>query len=228
MKREHPSTPEEAFEQSMEGTYFSQQFLKIRQDKRICKVPYEPSYEVHTAWDLGVNDVTAIWFWQLVGKEVRLIDYYQNHGEGLVFYRDILDEKEYRFGKHLGPHDIMVRELGTGKSRLETAQSLGIHFEVVPRVEKKSDSIQAARSLLATCWFDEERCDEGVVYLESYRKEWDAKHGTWKKTPRHDESSNASDAFQTLAMGFDKVSRKRFVKPTRVNSRDRWRASLGF
>lgn len=226
VKREHPSTPEEAFEEAIEGTYFNREFSKIRDEKRITKVPLEDSFEVFTAWDLGVNDVTAIWFFQMVGKEIRLIDYFEEHGEGLSFYRDILWEKKYRYGKHLAPHDIAVRELGTGKTRLETAQNLGIDFIVVPRVQNKNDSIQAARSILNKCWFDEEKCDQGIKRLENYRKEWNDKAGTWKRTPRHDENSNGADAFQCLAMGFDMISKRKFIKPIRVDKRKRWTAMV--
>ena len=229
MKREHPSTIDEAFEQVIEGTYFAREFQKIREEQRITKVPYEPGYEVHTAWDLGMNEATAIWFFQMVGKEIRLIDYYENSGEGLIFYRDVLDEKPYRYGKHLGPHDIEVREMGSGgQTRKETAASLGINFLVVRRVPKKVDSIQAARNILPISWFDAEKCDEGIKKLELYRKDWDEKHGVWKSTPRRDDNAHASDAFQTLAMGYDLIGARRIVKSSSTNFKQRWKAALGF
>ena len=224
--REHPSTIEEPFKVAIEGSYFVREFNRIRREKRICSVPVEDGFEVQTAWDLGVNDTTAIWFFQMIGKEIRLVDYYENSGEGLAFYRDVLWEKNYRYGKHLGPHDLAVRELGTGKTRLETAQNLGIDFLLVPRTPSKSDAIQAARNILGQCWFDESRCLEGVQKLELYRKDWDERRGTWKNQPRHDENSHTADAFLTLAQGFDLVSKRKIVRPIKANSKKRWLAAV--
>ncbi len=226
MKREHPSTIDEAFEETIEGTYFSKEFRRVREEKRLCSVPVQDGYEVHTAWDIGVNDMTTIWFFQTVGKELRVVDYYENNDEGLLFYRDVLWEKGYRYGKHLAPHDIQVKELGTGKTRLETAQNVGINFIVVPRTPAKADAIQAVRNILGVCWFDEERCSEGVKKLELYRKEWDDRHGIWKNKPRHDENSHTADAFMTLAQGYDIVSVKKIVRPTKVDHKRRWLAHV--
>lgn len=227
VKREHPSTPEEAFEESIKGAYFAREFDKIRMEKRITRVPVEEGAEVHTAWDLGMHDSTAIWFFQKIGKEIRLVDYYENHGEGLGFYRDILEEKGYRYGKHLAPHDISVRELGSGKSRLEIAENLGIKFTIIPKVGNKQDSIQAARNLLNICWFDQEKTDEGIKHLESYRKQWNDRLGTWKDAPLRDEHTHGADAFQTLALGYDTTSPKKIVKATSADRRKRWKAAVG-
>ena len=226
IKREHPSTAEEAFEESIKGSYFVNEFNKIYSEKRITKVPIENHLEVNTAWDLGMSDSTAIWFFQVLGKEIRLIDYYEDSGEGFSFYKDLLDTKGYRYGKHLGPHDLAVREMGTGKTRLETADQLGISFTLVPKVQNKADSIQAARTILNSCWFDAERCNSGIVKLQNYRREWNDKLGTYMRNPRSDENCHAADAFQCLAMGWDMISRKRIVRPIRVNNKKRWQAMV--
>lgn len=206
IKREYPSTPEEAFEEAIEGAYFSEQFKTIRREGRITAVPSESGFLVDTWWDLGMNDKTCIWFTQEIGKECRVIDYYEASGEGLPHYRGVLDERartrRFIYGKHYAPHDIAVRELGTGLSRQEQALALGINFEIVPRVGSKMDSIEAARQHLSVCWFDESACADGIKRLEGYRKEWDDRRGVWRQTPLHDDNSNGADAFQTLAMGW--------------------------
>lgn len=205
IKREHPSTPEEAFEESVEGAYFAKQMAAAREQGRITSVPHQPGVAVDTWWDLGMNDMNTIWFTQTVGREIHVIDYYENCGEGLAHYASVLSEKKeelgYHYGTHNGPHDLEVRELGTGKSRVKTASDLGIAFNVIPRVSDKLDSIEAARNTIPLCWFDESRCEAGITHLDSYRKEWDDIRGVWKSKPRHDEHSNGADGFQSLAMG---------------------------
>jgi hypothetical protein len=203
MKQEHPSTPEEAFEASLEGSYFYRQMNNLRKKpNQICSVPIADGIVINTYWDLGMNDVTSIWFAQRCGGEIHVIDYYENSGEGLAFYRDMLDEKKYRYGLHWAPHDIMVRELGTGVTRLKAAQDLGLHFQVTPQASKESQ-IQAARSVLPLCWFDLEKTEKGVAALDWYRKEWNDKLGTWANKPLHDWASNAADAFMNLAMNIN-------------------------
>lgn len=204
MKREYPSIPEEAFEASLEGAYYERQFRDLYKRQQITSVPYDPAASVHTIWDIGVNDKNAIWFAQLCGREWHIIDYYENSGEGLDHYAAILNEKRdkygYKYGSHIGPHDLAVREWGAdGKTRLESALAKGIRFEVAPRIPR-SDGIEAVRNLLPTCWFDEAKCEIGLGHLQAYRKEWNAKLGTWKDTPLHDEASNGADAFRYLAI----------------------------
>ena len=154
---------------------------------------------------LGVGDTTAIWFIQRHGLEVRAVDYYENSGEGLNHYARILTERrdKYKFvyGRHIGPHDLRVRELGAtdAKSRIQTAEELGIRFEVAPKLSIH-DGIDAVRRLLPMVWFDEERTAEGRKALEHYRKEWDPVRGCWKDHPLHDWASNGSDAFRTGAV----------------------------
>jgi len=219
IKKEHPSTAEEAFEASVEGAYFASQFAKIREEKRICKVPYVEGVLVDTWWDLGLNDMMGIWFTQTVGREIHILDYLEDSGEGFPYYKSLLEEKQkerkWLYGRHVAPHDISVQELGTGKSRWQAAADLGMRFEHIPRVSDKMNSIEAARKLLSICWFDEEKCDLGIQRLENYRKQWDEHLGVWKKAPLHDENSNGADAFQTLAMGhdFNRYQPQRNTKP---------------
>lgn len=217
MKREYPSTPDEAFAASIEGAYYAQQMARAEREGRIGRVPYDDSIPVDTWWDLGMDDATAIWFTQRVAREVRVIDYLEASGEGLPYYARQLRDRGYYYGRHIGPHDISVRELGTGKSRLETAQGLGIDFDTAPRLEI-ADGIEAVRSLLGRCWFDAEKCALGIKALRSYRKDWDENLGTWKNKPRHDGSSHAADAFRTGAVAPAEEANASYVPVTFYDS----------
>ena len=210
MKQEFPSTPDEAFEVAIEGAFYGAQMTYLRSRGRLTEVPWEPSLPVQTFWDLGMNDSMTIWFHQRVGASNRLIDYYQNSGEGLQHYAKILKERGYHYGRHYMPHDIAVRELGNnGKSRKEVAEGLGIRpIEKVTRpknMEEVLDGIEAVRAFLATCWIDETTCAEGIRALDNYQKEWDENAGTWKKGPLHNWASHGSDALRTGATGFTQV-----------------------
>lgn len=197
--QEYPSTPAEAFKAAIEGAYYAEQFKKIYAEKRITKVPVVPGVAVDTWWDLGFSDSMCIWFTQDVGRELHIVDYYENSGEGFPHYAQVLKDKNYFYGRHVAPHDIAQHEIGTGKSRIETARALGINFDTCPMISIE-DGIEAVRNLLPICYFDEEKTDKGVTALENYRKEWDEKLGTYKKRPLHDWASHGSDAFRTLAV----------------------------
>lgn len=183
-----------SFKVPIQGAYYGMQMMKAREEKRITNVPYDPMIPVDTWWDLGVGDTTAIWFTQSIGKEIRLIDYYETNGEGLPHYAKILQEKKYVYGRHIAPHDIKVTELGSGKTRLETAEGLGIFFEVLPKYGVE-DRIEAVRNNLNRCWFDEEKTSMGINALISYHKYWDEENKVYKDRPEHDWSSNGSDSF---------------------------------
>ena len=189
-----------SFEGVAFGAYFGRQLKQAEDDGRITKVLYEPELGVETWWDLGIRDAMAIWFTQSVGREIRVIDYYENSGEGLPHYAKVLQGKPYVYSKHHAPHDIEVRELGSGRSRKETAASLGIVFQVVPNLPIE-DGIEAARSIIARCWFDKQKCERGLNALSSYHKEWDDKLKTWKSQPQHDWASHGADAFRMFAVG---------------------------
>lgn len=200
MQREYPSTPEEAFAQSIEGAYYATQMRFLRKNNRLTKeVQVNPQLPVFTGWDLGMNDTMAIWFAQVVGREIHLVDYLEGEGEGIEYYADLLNKKGYRYGGHFGPHDLAVRELGTGLSRVDAAKQFGIKFEMVPRISNMAEGRQAVRQFLPMCWINEERCHQGVLCLDNYRKEWDDKRGVFKDQPRHDWASHGAKALETLA-----------------------------
>jgi hypothetical protein len=157
---------------------------------------------VHTSWDLGVSDSTAIWFIQCVGKERRLIDYYEGSGVGLDHYAKVLEGKNYVWGSHYFPHDVAHKELSSGMSRADTLRGLGIEPEIVPQAAVL-DGINAVRRMLDSSWIDPDRCERGLEALKQYRREWDDKLKTWKLKPRHDWSSHGADALRTFAMGYE-------------------------
>ena len=143
-----------SFEAAIQGAYYAQEMKTAKEEERITSVPYDPAASVITSFDLGIGDSTAIWFAQFVGQEIHLIDYYENSGVGLDHYAKVLHEKGYHYEAHILPHDVKVKELGTGKSRLETLDNLGIrNIEIAPRLSV-DDGIQASRSMLNRCWFD--------------------------------------------------------------------------
>lgn len=200
MKREFPSTTEEAWEQSNEGAYYGKQIVQARQEQRICHIPYDDTLQVYTAWDLGYNDSTAIWFFQVYGKEIRLIEYIEGSGESLSHWLGIVKSKPYIYGKHLAPHDVMVHEYTTGMSRKVAAAKMGVPLIPVSRVQIIS-GIDAVRNIFNRCWFDERKCEHGIRCLENYKKEWNVRSGSWSSQPLHSWASHGSDAFRTLATG---------------------------
>lgn len=188
-----------------QGSYYGKLLQAADAQGRITRVPVEPNLLVHTAWDLGMGDSTAIWFFQHlpVGRfgEWRFVDYYEASGEGLAHYAEVLAAKGYRYGQHIGPHDIAVRELGTGKSRIETARGLGLNFSVAKQLPIM-DGIEAVRQVLGAAWFDKEKCGNGLSCLWGYQREYDDAHACFKDRPLHDWTSHGADAFRYAAVGF--------------------------
>ena len=207
MMSEFPSTPEESFLAHIEGSYYGKQIDKVMEQGRITKVPYDEKLPVDTWWDIGTStarkDSTSITFTQSYGLEIRVIDFYGNSGEGLPHYKKILEQKDYVYGNHYAPHDITVKEWGTGKTRFEVAGKIGVHFIALPKLGLL-DGIEAVRSILSRCWFDEVRTAELIKALKAYRKEWDEKMGNWKPTPLKDWSVDPADSFRMLAIGYHK------------------------
>jgi hypothetical protein len=189
-----------SFDAPLVGSYYGNAMARLLADGKITGVPYEPRLEVHTSWDLGMGDSTSIIFFQRHGGEIRIIDYYESSGEGLAHYVKILKEKEYIYGEHIAPHDIQVREMGTGKSRLEVARELGIRFRVAANL-RIDDGIEAVRTTLPKCYFDEKKCSHLIEALRQYRKDFDEKNKVFRDRPLHDWTSHPSDAMRYLAVG---------------------------
>lgn len=189
-----------SFEGSMHGAYFTKQMQMAEDEGRICAVPHHEELPVDTWWDLGVSDGCAIWLTQTVGREIHIIDHIEESGEGLPFFKRLLDRKPYIYGRHNAPHDIKVRELGSGRSRLETAEAMGIKFEIVPNIGLM-DGIDATRMFLSRCWFDRVKTERGRLALLSYCKQWDEKRRIFSSLPYHNWASHSADAMRYLAVG---------------------------
>jgi len=208
---------------AIKGAIYGQLMATAEMDKRVGFVPIEPMLDVHTFWDLGISDSMSIWFVQATGSEIRLINYYENNNQGMQHYIQYLEsfakEQQIKYGEHYAPHDIKVRELMTGESRQDTARKMGINFRVV-RQHKVEDGIEATRRILPRCWFDANRCKLGIQALSQYRYDYDDKHGTFKKSPLHDWTSHASDAFRQMGVSWsDRLARsKPEYRPTNYNT----------
>lgn len=204
MKREYPSTPDEAFEKSIEGAYYTKEMSKIRTDGRIREVHYLPQLPVYAFFDLGRNDATAIWFMQDDRGLYRFIRYYENNGESVQFYLRYMQSLGYVFGEIFLPHDADVVDFSRGdnKSRAQIVKDAGFRVQVVSRVPDKIEAIQAVRDRLPQCYFDEESCAQGIKCLDNHRKEWDDKYGTWKDRPWRGPFKHGADAFEQFARGY--------------------------
>lgn len=188
-----------SFDAGIEGAYYARYIDKMRLESRIGDVPWEAGFPVHTAWDLGVRDSTTVIFFQHVGASVRIIDCYENSKQGLEHYVKVIQNKPYTYGRHIAPHDIQVKELGTGMTRLEKARQLGIKFIVAPSISIV-DGIESVRSLLGKVWIDEQKCQPLIKALDNYRQEYDAKKRIYRTTALHDWSSHFCDSLRYLAI----------------------------
>jgi len=206
-----------SFEGMVHGAYYTKQYKKAQEENRITNVPWEKSIKVDTWWDLGIGDATAIWFSQIIGQEFHLIDYYETSGEGLAHFAKVLQDKQYIYNSHNAPHDIEVRELGTGVSRREIARKLGVDFIIVPNI-KIEDGVNAVRNIFNQCWFDKEYCKQGLDALRNYHKIYDEKRRTFQRRAYHDWSSHASDAFRYFAVGV----KQRYPKRIKITKEERF------
>ena len=191
-----------------DGAIYKAEFEQIKRENRICKVPHDPNLPVYTSWDLGILDSTAIWFFQIYGKEVRVIDYYEANNEPLAHYARVLDDKkkqyQYGYDKHFAPHDIAARDLSSGVSREQTMANLGYRMSKGAKLNVE-DRIEATRQFLRNCWFDAEKCKHGIRALQNYRREFNDKLDQFKATPVHDWASHGSDAFGEGALNINKM-----------------------
>jgi phage terminase large subunit len=195
-----------SFEAAIKGAFYADEMRAMLAEGRITSISINKQVRVHTAWDLGVSDSTAIWFIQAIGRERHLLDYYEASGVGLDHYAQVLHDKRiehgWKYGEHHFPHDITHRELASGKSRLQALAALGIDAVVVPQ-SNVLDGINVVRRMLGRTWIDANRCERGIEALRQYRREYDDRLKDWKNNPLHDFSSHASDALRVFACGFD-------------------------
>ena len=203
MKPEYPSTPAEAFHKSLQGAIFANQLRVVREEQRITDVPHTRGEPVNVYWDLGYNDINAMWFQQSVGPWDHFVDYYEDRLVDMTHYIELLVEwgrsKGYQWGTMYLPHDGRQHHITAIAGTVEEILLRhGFRVRVVERPLKKVPSIEAARKRFPTCRFDKTNCEQGIIHLENYRWKWDEKGETYSKSPNHDAASNGADAFQTF------------------------------
>lgn len=189
-----------SFDAAILGSYYGRIIARLDRDKRITSVPYDPNHPVYTGWDLGIDDSTAVWFAQIIGREIRVIDYYEGRGMALVDIGRELLRKPYAYAEHYCPHDIDTREMTTAETRKQALENIGIRPIRAGSRLPVADGINAVRNLLPRCVFDERRCEKGLNALRQYRTDWDDKAKTARKNPKHDWASHGADAFRELAV----------------------------
>ncbi len=217
-------------EAAIKGAIYGKELMSARTEGRFTRVPYEPTLPVHTYWDLGMH--MAIWFAQpLRTGEIRVIDYYESgDSSSLPECAKVLQAKPYTYGRHVAPHDIVVTELATGRTRQESAAALGIHFEVAPKIDVE-DGLHAAKLLFPRCWFDEQKCQAGLEALRAYRRDFNTRLNEFKQEPLHNWASHGADAFRYMAVSLETPKDKRPVQWP-MNTQDfpqtAWMGSLLF
>lgn len=190
-----------SFTLGIEGSYYAKYLQEARDEDRISSVPWDKQGRVYTAWDLGYGDSCAIIFYQLCGNEIHVIDYYENHGEGLPHYAGILKDKPYIYSDHYAPHDIESHAFSSGLSAREVGSSLGLKFITLPTLKLRlEDGIEAVRGIFPRLWVDQTKGKHLVKCLENYRKEFDQRLEVYKERPRHDKYSHGADAMRYLAI----------------------------
>lgn len=191
------------WDMGLDSTVYGSAMDRVRAESRIGNVPYDGSYPVFTFWDIG-RDMTSIVFAQLVGKEIRVIDYFEKPNENLAFFARKLQEYDYVYKTHFFPHDGKnIEWAGPKATRIYKAQQLGLPVDVVPRPHYIADGIEAARSKLALCWFDEKKCAVLLKCLENYSYEKNERLNVNSKEPRHDWASHGASAFMYMCMAID-------------------------
>jgi phage terminase large subunit len=210
--RHQSSSPEEyarefecSFAAASVGVYYGREMEQASTEERIASKVYDVTHQVHTAWDLGASDMTVIWFFQKVGMQVRLVDYYSNSGYGLDHYAKVLQDRNYKYGQHYFPHDVEQTHIGAGTiahSRKQTLTNLGVNVSVVPK-HSIEDGINAVRKLLPKCVFDRDKCAEGIQALQLYHRKFDDERKVFLEKPFHDWTSHPADAFRYLALSIN-------------------------
>jgi len=202
-----------SFEAAIVGAYYGSALAEAERQGRVTILEADPELPVHTSWDLGIGDSTAIWFWQAAPGGLRVIDYLEDHGKGLPHYASELEAKGYRYGTDFVPHDAKARELGTGRTRVETLVSLGRNPQLVP-MHTVEDGINALRQVIPAIWWNEPTTRQGLEALRQYRTEYDEKTKAYKNKPRHDWTSHAADAARYMALAYRELTQTK-AKPKR-------------
>jgi hypothetical protein len=204
-----------SFDAAILGAYYARDIADAEAAGRIGTVPYDPAIPVHTAWDLGISDSTAIWFFQIVLNELHVIDYYEASGYNVAHYAAMLAARPYNYGIEWLPHDAMARQMGTGRSIFETLRALtNRHPRLVPKLSVM-DGINATRVTIGRAWFDAERCHDGLEALRAYRADYDDKAKVFHDRPKHDWSSHGSDAARYMSLAWQELQPAKPKPPPR-------------
>jgi hypothetical protein len=201
-----------SFVAAIKGSYYGAIINELEKDGRICKVNYDRAQPTYTGWDLGWSDDTAIWFYQRAYMEIRVIDYYENSGKDIPHYAEVLQAKGYIYGKHYMPPDAKAATLPAGgRSVIQQAVNLlGIDKVAITSPSHLIDDIQATRVILPRCWFDAERCKQGLEALRQYQRKWDAERKVFADKPSHNWASHGATAFHTAINGYKDVNPSAF------------------
>ena len=212
--------------QVLEGAIYASEIRQATDEQRICRVEYDPSAPVFTAWDLGWSDMTSIWFWQKIGFDIRVIDFYQNRMEGLDHYVSVLERRGYKYERHFLPHDANQGQLSAaGKTIAAQLRARSMPITVLPQLPI-SAGISAARTLFPRVWFDEQATADGMNALRRYRYDVDQQTGQFSKKPLHDDASHGADAFRQLAVAINdpkpRAERKPIKRSPLIGSAGGW------
>lgn len=209
MKQEFPSTPEEAFEQSIEGAIYARQMTDMRKESRITTVPYDKYSLVHTAWDLGrsVGNAMAIWFFQVIGNRIQCINYMSEEGQDFVYFKKEMDKLDYQYGSHFAPHDINVTDIVVKQKRIDRAKEIGLEFIAIPRTDDLLNAVEDVKRFFPKVWIDKENCHDGIRALDNYVKKWLESLSRWSDDPLHNWASNGCDAFRTMENAVKKMEK---------------------
>lgn len=206
-----------SFEASLKGSFYADQINELQANGHVLNIPYNKSFPVNTAWDLGLTDKTAIWFYQIVENRLHIIDYYETSRTPLPEIVSHLLSKEYRYGVHHLPHDACHERLGMDKTIIEQLWRYGLDVRSVPKLSIRS-GIASVRKILNKSWFDANRCFIGLEALKMYQKTYNKQSAMYIDHPKHDKYSDAADAFRMLALAVrDSLLEDKTVKPETVS-----------
>jgi hypothetical protein len=189
---------------NIRGSIYGDLLSKLEDKKQVASIPYDVSYPVHTAWDIGFSDSTSIIFFQQLGHAIHLIDYYENNNQAFPHYAQVLKEKDYVYENHYAPHDIEVTDFVSGKTRREVAYQMGIRFRVAPKIPLE-DGIHSVKMILERCFINIDNCSKLINALRHYHRKYNDKDRVYKLSVNHDWSSHGADALRTLAVGLQEV-----------------------
>lgn len=201
--------------QVLDGAIFANEIRAANTESRFCRVPVDDSKPVLTFWDLGRADCTSIWFAQYVGFEFRIVDFYENRGHAIGHYLKELQKRAYLYGTAWLPHDAENELLASERTIKQQVEDAGYRVDIAPKTTIV-DGINAARTIFSRCWFDAERCADGLNHLRRYRYDVDPDTKQYSKSPLHDDHSHAADAFRYLALSMTAPRKSQTIDMSRL------------